>query len=371
MRENPYVRSVRFIKSAVAKRDWPDAMGLPEVAVAGRSNVGKSSLINRLVNRHRLARVSNTPGRTQLLNFFEVNGQFVLCDLPGYGYAKVPTAIREGWGPMIEGYLNIRTPLRVLMVLIDCRRDPGQWETSLVTYCSERGLTLLPVVTKMDKVSKSQKFPTLARIGKTLGLSADALIAFSAETGEGADLLWRRLMKALALEGPAEVADAPLTVSPPASELRLRPMTAEDAPEVAVLSADAGAARWDAEAFRRELALPHATLKVLMADGRLVGFIVWWRVVDELHLLNIVVEPGSRRRGFARRLMDDLMTAASAEPGGPGGHEPVRALELEVRAGNSPAIALYDAYGFELVGRRKRYYADGEDALLMERLVQR
>ncbi len=212
MAENPHVRTVEFVKSAVARKDWPDPAGLPEVAIAGRSNVGKSSLLNRLVNRRRLARVSNTPGRTQLLNFFRVNGAFVVCDLPGYGFAKVPTAVKAGWGPMIEGYLEGRTPLRVLMLLVDCRREPGAWEIGLVTYCSQRGLALLPVVTKIDKVPKSQRFPTLARIGGTLGLPAEQLVAFSAETGEGLELLWRRLGRLL---GTSESGDESPAPSPP------------------------------------------------------------------------------------------------------------------------------------------------------------
>lgn len=199
MADNPHVKTVAFLKSAVARKDWPDTAGLPEVAIAGRSNVGKSSLINRLVNRRQLARVSNTPGRTQLLNFFSVNEQFVICDLPGYGFAKVPGKIKEAWAPMIEGYLEGREPLRVLMLLLDCRREPGEWETGLVTYCSQRGLALLPVVTKIDKVSKAQRFPTLARIGRTLGLPAESLTAFSAETGEGLESLWQRLTGLLAV----------------------------------------------------------------------------------------------------------------------------------------------------------------------------
>lgn len=214
MADNPHVRSVEFIKSAVARKDWPDPTGLPEVAIAGRSNVGKSSLLNRLVNRRRLARVSNTPGRTQLLNFFRVNEAFVVCDLPGYGFAKVPSAIKAGWGPMIEGYLDGRTPLRVLMLLVDCRREPGAWEIGLATYCSQRGLALLPVVTKIDKVPKAQRLPTLARIGGTLGLPADQLVAFSAETGEGLDLLWRRLERLLGTQATRSEVDGAAEPAP-------------------------------------------------------------------------------------------------------------------------------------------------------------
>ena len=128
MAENLAVHTVVFLKSASRLSESPDTGSLPELAIAGRSNVGKSSLINRLVNRRQLARVSNTPGRTQLLNFFRVNDAFVLCDLPGYGYAKVPWELRSSWGDMIGGYLERRTPLRALLLLVDCRREPGQWE---------------------------------------------------------------------------------------------------------------------------------------------------------------------------------------------------------------------------------------------------
>jgi ribosomal-protein-alanine acetyltransferase len=143
----------------------------------------------------------------------------------------------------------------------------------------------------------------------------------------------------------------------------LRPMTAEDAEAVAALSADVGAARWDAEAFRRELLLPHARLRVVEggASFAIAAFAVWWHVVDEVHLLNIVVAPELRRAGVARALMEAMIDDARRAD--------ARALELEVRAGNAPAIALYTAYGFAILGRRKRYYADGEDALLMERVL--
>jgi ribosomal-protein-alanine N-acetyltransferase len=142
---------------------------------------------------------------------------------------------------------------------------------------------------------------------------------------------------------------------------RLRSMAAADAPAVAELSADAGAARWDAAAFVRELALPQARLKVVEDADRVVAFAVWWHVVDEIHLLNIVVHPNHRRGGLAVQLMDALVTDAQAVR--------ARALCLEVRAGNAPALALYLRYGFEVVGRRRRYYADGEDAILMERVL--
>ena len=201
--ENLAVRSVAFIKSASRLSESPDTGGLPELAIAGRSNVGKSSLINRLVNRRQLARVSNTPGRTQLLNFFKVNDAFVLCDLPGYGYAKVPYEMRSSWGEMIGGYLERRDPLRALLRLVDCRREPGEWERDLATFCSTRGLALVTVVTKVDKLSKAQRFSAMARVARALGVAPDALLGFSSETGEGLDELWRRVTRVLNLGEPS------------------------------------------------------------------------------------------------------------------------------------------------------------------------
>ncbi len=194
MPENPQVKSAEFIKSAVAPDGYPD-LGLPEIAVAGRSNVGKSSLINTLVNRRRLAKVSNTPGRTQLLNFFNINEQFVLCDLPGYGYAKVPTAIRRAWGPMVETYLANRRGLVALLVLVDCRREPGAWERDLVGFASAHGRAVVPVATKIDKLPKSKRAPVLAQMARTLGVPTHQLVPWSSLSGDGMETLWRRLQR--------------------------------------------------------------------------------------------------------------------------------------------------------------------------------
>lgn len=195
MAENPHVRTVSFIKSAVHAKDYPDTDPLPEIAIAGRSNVGKSSLINGLVNRRRLARVSNTPGRTQLLNFFLVNEQFTLCDLPGYGFAKVPEAVQAAWGPMVEGYLERRDSLRALLLLVDVRRDPGDMELQLVQAASLYGRAVIPVATKMDKLSASKRKPALARVARGLGVSPRRLIGWSALNGEGLEPLWRAVVR--------------------------------------------------------------------------------------------------------------------------------------------------------------------------------
>ncbi len=203
MADNRYVTKVEFITSGVHPGDFPE-LGLPEIAIAGRSNVGKSSLINKLVNRRRIARVSNTPGRTQLLNFFTVNDRFSICDLPGYGYARVPAAVQRQWGPMVERYLIEREPLRALLLLVDVRREPGEWESQVATWTSAQGLALIPVVTKIDKLSKSKRRLAIEKVAMQLGFSARQVVGWSAVSGEGLDDLWRAIQRQL----PAEEDDS-------------------------------------------------------------------------------------------------------------------------------------------------------------------
>lgn len=198
MKEFHFAQSATFITSAVYPKSYPET-SLPEVAIAGRSNVGKSTLINGLVNRKKLAKVSNTPGRTQLLNFFLINETFVLCDLPGYGYAKVPAEIRKNWRPMIETYLARREQLKLLMLLVDIRRDPGTFETDLIGWATAHGLAILPVATKLDKLSASKRKPALNRVAKGLGLDSRSLFGWSALSGEGGEKLWRTLNRRLNL----------------------------------------------------------------------------------------------------------------------------------------------------------------------------
>jgi GTP-binding protein len=194
------VLSAEFVLSAKVPAHYPPAV-LPEIAFAGRSNVGKSSLINTLVRRKGLARTSNTPGRTQEINFFTVNNRFAFIDLPGYGYAKVPEKIRNNWGPMIETYLRERETLRLVVLILDIRRDPSPEDRQLIGWLQFYRLPVLIVLTKIDKVSQNELAQRKRVIGKDLDLASIAQpVSFSAKTGEGKDLLWREIRKAVAFD---------------------------------------------------------------------------------------------------------------------------------------------------------------------------
>lgn len=160
----------------------------PEVALAGRSNVGKSSLLNRLVGRRALARVGRTPGRTQQINFFAVDDRLLLVDLPGYGFARVPLAVRGAWQHLVEGYLRCARPLRGVLVLIDVRRGLQPDDQRLLEFLAAIGVRAAIVATKADKLGRGARTAALARVGGPGGRPA---VAFSALSGEGADAVWR------------------------------------------------------------------------------------------------------------------------------------------------------------------------------------
>jgi GTP-binding protein len=186
------ILSAEFVTSAAEPKGYPPPR-LPEIAFAGRSNVGKSSLINVLVNRKRLVKTSRTPGRTQLVNFFDINDRFTFVDLPGYGYAKVPEAIRRKWGPMVETYLASRETLRGVVLLLDIRRTPKTEETNLLRWLDARGLPALLAATKSDKLSRSKQNLRIAEIADALEMPTERIAGFSAETRQGRDLLWERI----------------------------------------------------------------------------------------------------------------------------------------------------------------------------------
>lgn len=168
---------------------WRPPTELPEIAFAGRSNVGKSSLLNRLVRRRAFARVSDTPGRTREVNFFRVNGAFVLVDLPGYGYARVSKARRAEWRPLIEGYLRRSPTLRGLVLLLDARREPTDDDRRMLDLLADLGLPTIVAVTKTDKLPRAKTPARLRALANELALDDDQVIPFSARTGAGRDEL--------------------------------------------------------------------------------------------------------------------------------------------------------------------------------------
>lgn len=183
------IKSAEFVKSATKPSQYPPE-ALPEIAFAGRSNVGKSSLINTLLNRKRLVKTGSTPGRTQLLNFFNINQSFTFVDLPGYGYAKVPVNIRKQWGLMIETFLTARNTLRGVVTLFDIRRNPGQMETDLLDWLIFQDIHAIPILTKADKFKRGRQNERRRQIANALGRRAGDFILFSAKTGQGKEALW-------------------------------------------------------------------------------------------------------------------------------------------------------------------------------------
>jgi GTP-binding protein len=166
---------------------------LPEIAFIGRSNVGKSSLINMLVNQRQMARVSSTPGRTQAIHFFAVANRFCLVDLPGYGYAKAPKKIRNAWRPLVQSYLSNREKLRLAILLLDVRRDPREDESRMVSWLQECNIPLLLVATKIDKVPRTRRGGRLQQLAAQLGVAASDILGVSALKREGRDTLWSRI----------------------------------------------------------------------------------------------------------------------------------------------------------------------------------
>lgn len=187
------ITSAEFIKSAVWPEQYPLAT-LPEVAFVGRSNVGKSSLINTLVGRKNLAKTSNTPGRTQLINFFSINESVLFVDLPGYGFAKVSQSIKKNWGEMVEAYLQERQNLALVVFILDVRRDPSGDDLSLRDWLNHYRIPYLYILTKTDKLSNNQAIARQRVIERALHLPAgQGLILFSTKTQKGKNEIWQTL----------------------------------------------------------------------------------------------------------------------------------------------------------------------------------
>jgi len=184
------VTSSKYLTSVVSLNKLPN-LGLPEIAFAGRSNVGKSSLINTLLVRRRLAQTSSTPGKTRMLNFFMVNDRLLFVDLPGYGYARVAKEMRNRWGKLVEPYIRERETLRGVIHLVDCRREPTESDEQLSQWLTSYDIPSLTVLTKADKLSRLKARSALQVALGSLDRQPDQCLLFSAKTGQGKPEIWR------------------------------------------------------------------------------------------------------------------------------------------------------------------------------------
>ena len=188
------IKKCEFIKSAVLQNQYPE-LDLPEIAFSGRSNVGKSSLINSLLNRKKLVKTSSSPGKTRLINFFLVNDEFVLVDLPGYGYAAVSQSQKQAWGKMIEDYLRYRENLKNVVLLVDIRHEPTADDKLMYDFIKYYRKSVTVVATKLDKITRSSVNKNLNIIKQKLGINQnDILIPYSSETHAGREELWVALL---------------------------------------------------------------------------------------------------------------------------------------------------------------------------------
>jgi len=178
------VKNAEYSKSVSSVADLPQTR-FPEIAFAGRSNVGKSSVLNKLANIRNLAKISHTPGKTRLINFFLINKNLHFVDLPGYGYAKVSKSIKENWGDLIEEYLEKSQNLKGVVLLIDARHQPFEADLQLLEWLDFYHREKLVVLTKTDKLTRSALFLNAQKTSKSLNLNSDSLVLFSAKTGEG------------------------------------------------------------------------------------------------------------------------------------------------------------------------------------------
>ncbi|MBS4022967.1 MAG: YihA family ribosome biogenesis GTP-binding protein [Dethiobacter sp.] len=189
--------SADYTASAVKQEQFPK-IELPEFAFVGRSNVGKSTLLNSLLNRKKLAHTSSTPGKTRTINFFLINNSFYFVDLPGYGYARVSMEMKKSWGIFAESYLRERETLKLIIMLVDIRHPPTDQDRDMYEWLIHFDLPTVIVATKTDKISRSKRQLHVDQIRKGLGLGPQGpVILYSAETGEGKEEVWRRIVQYL------------------------------------------------------------------------------------------------------------------------------------------------------------------------------
>lgn len=192
------IKNARFLTSMKKKADYPET-GLPEIAICGKSNVGKSSLINYLTNNSKLAKVSGTPGKTRLVNFFVLNEAFVLVDLPGYGYARVSQQEKRSWAEMVETYLKTSQNLRALLILLDIRHQPTEDDKLMLNWASVYGLSVIVVATKADKIAKTKRPAALKALCAALSDVTYPAVAVSSLSKLGAQALLDEIEKAINL----------------------------------------------------------------------------------------------------------------------------------------------------------------------------
>ena len=187
------ILSAEFLTGAVSCKQYPDSV-CPELAFVGRSNVGKSSLINSLLNRKKLVKTSQTPGKTQEINFFKINSNFIFADLPGYGFAKVPKVVQKRWKKMIEDYLLKRGTLLAVIFIIDMRRNPSPLDLDLKTWLETHGIEYLLVATKVDKLSQSEATKQANKLNVAYSNQGeDELLVYSSKSGRGRKELWQKI----------------------------------------------------------------------------------------------------------------------------------------------------------------------------------
>jgi GTP-binding protein len=193
------IESAEFVVTAMNHEHYPPAQ-YPEIAFIGRSNVGKSSMINSLINRKKLVKTSSTPGKTRAINFFLINQRWMFVDLPGYGYARVPADIRQSWRPMVEAYLKNRENLTAVVLIMDFRLAPTQYDLQMIEWLDHHDVPFLMVATKADKIRRNGRRKMLGKYMDVLGHDTDRLIVFSSNNGEGREAVWRHFREIPPLE---------------------------------------------------------------------------------------------------------------------------------------------------------------------------
>ena len=194
------VHNVELVISAVRPEQYPED-GFPEFALAGRSNVGKSSFINKMIGRKSMARISSKPGKTQTLNFYKIEEQLFFVDVPGYGYAKVSKSEREAWGKMIETYITSRELLRAVIQIVDLRHPPSDDDCMMYDFLKYHNIPCIVIATKADKIPKGKWEKHKKMVREELDMEAhDTMILFSSETGLGFDAAWAEIERRMVLE---------------------------------------------------------------------------------------------------------------------------------------------------------------------------